>query len=198
MVEQKGKSSQATEITPELNPQEQFIVNLYGKTLDWLTNDQRGKVVAEFGPQEIRDWESYESDPGRTTRLSINLLKAVLVKTPERNFALVLGRRRRSKYDDEETLGLQFGLHPSSGSKRFEDLPLVDKLRSLTTSGGYGNGDFYQNSMTRGISINCWADSSIFGGQEVRRWEKDKLLTPSGINACLEIVQRTSQNAFIR
>lgn len=177
---------------------EAFLEKLYETTLDWLINEQEGEVVAEFEPQKIFDWESYESDPGRLTRLDINLVKAVLVKTPKNDFALVLGRRRRSKYDHEETLGLQFGLLPISEDKHFDKLSSVDRLRSLTYKypGGYGTGDFYQHSMTRSIQTDCWADGFIFGGQRINTWGKEKLLTPIGINACLEIIQRTTRNAF--
>lgn len=188
-----------TEAQTEQYSPEDFLEKLYANVFDWLIKDQKGKVVGEVGPQEIDSWDSHQADPGRITQLSIRLLRGVFIKTQKHDFALVLGRRRRSKYDHEETLGLQFGLQPSPGSKRFEELPLVDKLRFLTTSGGYGNGDFYQDSMIgRGIRTDSWADSSIFGGQEINRWKENKLLTDKGINASLEIVQRTTRNAFLR
>lgn len=201
MIPKEGSPQQpAVETQVERYSTQDFLEKLYATTLDWLVNDQKGKVIAEFEPQKISDWESYESDPGRVTRLDINLLKAVLVKNSENNFALVIGRRRRNKYAREETLGLQFGLRPVSEDKYPQRLSPINKLRTLRKLVGgshYGKGEFYEHDMTRSIYVGCWADDYTFGGKWINRWGKDKLLTDNGIMACLKIVQKTAKNAFL-
>lgn len=184
----------------EVYPPKDFLEKLYSRVLDWATTDQKGQVVAKIKPQEIDNWESHNGrHPGETVWLGINLEKGVLIKTPKHDFALVLGRKLQSRYSNQETLSLQFGLQPIPGSEHFEELPAVNKLRWLTTkaAGSYGSGEFFVHDMTGDIAIGCWADRFPFlGAQEVGRWEKDKLLTNKGIDACLEIVQRTAKNAF--
>lgn len=155
-------------------------------------------------PKETRitpeQYSAEERHPGESVSLSINLEKGLLIETEKHDFALVLGRRFRSKYDRKETLGLQFGLFPNSReSRRFESLSTVEKIKSLTYRypGSYGTGDFYEDSITGNIRTDCWADGFTFGGQRINTWDKKKLLTLTGMDACLEIIQRTTKNAFI-
>ena len=61
----------------------------------------------------------------------------------------------------------------------------------------FGKAEFYVMDPLGQISISAWADNSTFGGDDVVRWEKDKIVTENGVKACLEIVQRTAKNAFL-
>lgn len=193
--------SKETEVKKEKYSPEEFINELYAQTLKWLTEDQKGEIITELEPQKLDYWDFSEGrHPSEYVPLSIDVEKGVLLKTQKHNFALVLGKRFRSRYDHEETLGLQFGIRPADDeSKYFKSLSPVEKIRNLTfrSPGSYGSGDFYEHSKTRNIQTDAWADGYRFGGQEINRWGKDKLLTPIGIDACLEIVQRTARNAFI-
>lgn len=198
---EKGPQKVVTEPKIELYSPQDFLEKLYERTFEWMTKDQEGVVVTKIDPQKVDRWDSHQANPGQITQLSNRILKGVLVKTPKHNFALVLSHRRRSKYDQEETLGLQFGVLPVSwSSNNFEKSPPINKLRQLTVTGpsSYGSGDFYMDSMTRGICTDSWADSSIHDGVETNRWSQNELLTEKGINAYLEIVQRTTRNAFLR
>lgn len=205
MVEQKDKLLQAAELTPELDPEEQFITNLYKKTLDWLTKDQQGKILAEFPSQYISSWSEHDGrDPGTTTWLSLDLEKGVIVETPDRIFALVMGRGSNSRYSrGERTLSFQFGMLPTDYALTKEDKN-INFARMLTQQlRGYGSGEFFVDDVTGKVRIDCWADDSWFsGGKDIGKWPhgwtQEKLFTDEGINACLEIVQRTSRNAFIK
>lgn len=200
MVEQQNKLSQA-EVVPELNPQEQFIVKLYQKTLDWLINDQRGKIAVDMNPQEIDSWEQHAGrHPGETVWLSIDLEKGVIVKTKDRDFALVMGRRLQNRYSRERTLSFQFGMLPTDSlpTKEGKNIEMIKTLVNQRM-GTYGSGEFFVNDETGKVMINCWADDTRYaGGKEIRKWTQEKLLTGEGADACLDIIQRTSKNAFIR
>lgn len=200
MLEQQPNLLQA-EVASELTPQEQFVTNLYQKTLDWLTKNQQGKIVADFDPQEISRWTEHEGrDPGTTVWLSMDLEKGAIIQTNDRIFALVIGKQLQSRYSHERTLSFQFGMLPTDsrltkGNKDIDMIRIFTHQRMWT----YGSGEFFVNDMTGEVTIDCWADGGRFtGGKEIGKWTQEQLLTDGGTNACLEIVQRTSQNAFTR
>lgn len=204
IVEMSGKEvippqQSGTEPKNESYSPRDFLEKLYSRVLDWTTTEQKGQVVEEIKPQEIDNWELHDGrHPGETVWLGINLEKGVLIKTPKHDFVLALGRKLQSRHSNQEALSLQFGFQPIPGSKHFEELPLVNKLRSLTnTRGSYGVGEFHEQEITGGIRINCWADGPTYGGKWINRWGQKELLTNKGIDACLEIVQRTTKNAFL-
>ncbi|OGH15791.1 MAG: hypothetical protein A3C22_00240 [Candidatus Levybacteria bacterium RIFCSPHIGHO2_02_FULL_37_10] len=201
MVEQGDKSSQVAEITPKLSPQEKFITDLYQKTLDWLTSDQQGKITAVFNPQEISSWKQHDGrHPGEISSISIGLEKGVIVETKDRIFALVMGRELNSRYSRERTLSFQFGCLPIDSALARQDKNL-DLVRMLTQQRmwTHGSGEFFVHDMTGEVTIHCWADGwNYSGGKEIGRWPQEEVLTDKGLNACLDIIQRTSKNAFIR
>ena len=199
MIEQ-FRSSQ-TESAPKLTLQEQFITDLYQKTLDWLTTDKNGKIVAELKPQEIDHWDSYQPlGPENPTVLRAEIEMGALIQVGDLNFALVLSKRRRSKYDrGDATLGMQFGVEKQHPKDNFGKQPIED-AKTLTNLHlwRYGYGEFHIDERGR-ITIDCWADDSKFaGGQNVNKRSQEEIMTSKGLDACLEIVQRTTRNAFIR
>lgn len=173
-----------------------FLIQLHATISDWMIKDQKGNIVDRTEPQIIDRWDSHQA-----VDLNMDLFEGIVVKTHQHNIGLVLGHRRRNRYENKTTLSLQFGLQPQPGGKHFEELSDVDKLRLLTnqslSEGAYGSAEFYLDSMTGNVRIRSWADGFTYGGQEVNRWKPNKLLTDKGINACLEIVQRTAKNAFV-
>ena len=195
MVEQ-DKSLQ-NEGVPELNSQEQFITKLYQKTLDWLTKDQQGKIVANMDPQEINQWAKLEGRHlGGTVWLSANLEKVNIVETNDRYFSLVMSRRPHGgNIRGKRTLSFQFGTLPkdSVSFQRATDAERVHML--IQQKGTHGSGEFFVDDRTGEVMINCWADVLTFGGRKVNRWEQNRLLKEEGIKACLEIVQKTAINA---
>lgn len=202
-VEQRSESP-GSEVKEPKTPQEQFLNDLYGKIFDWLIKKQHGKVLAKFGPQEIDFWDSYEADPGRITRLGIDLQKAVIIETKNRQFALALGRKQHIRFNGQ-TLHLQFGAHLLPLSKFTKEIgSSIERVRQLTNqSYGYGTGEFYINDVTKEVKIDCWADDSRYtGGRDIgtwpHKWTQKKLMSKQGLNACLDIVQRTSRQAFLR
>ncbi len=202
MVEQKGGSpqiTQTTEAVAELNPQEQFLNNLYQRTLDWLTKDQQGKIAANFDPQKISGWKQHDGrHPGEISSFSIDLESGVIVETKDRIFALVMGREFNSRYSRERTLSLQFGCVPTDWLLAKDDKN-IEFARILTQQEGIwpkGSGEFFVNDASGKVTIDCWADRGYSGSEEIEKWTQEKLFTEEGLNACLEIVQRTSRNAF--
>lgn len=182
----------------EMSPREAFLNKLYVEILDWLTKERDSKILAEFKPQHVSYWENHEDLPGRNAVLALDLQKAVIIQTPTKNFALVLGERRRSKWDRKQTLGVQFGVKPASQMSSQKNP--IDNLRSLVNQRpfGHGSGEFYIHPDAKKLIIDCWADESRFtGGREIKDWPEERLITEKGLEACLEIVQRTSRNAFI-
>lgn len=198
MVEQQRNLLQ-TEITPELNPQEQFITNLYQKTLDWLTKDQQGTIIANMDPQEMSRWEEHEGrQRGETVWLSANLEKITIVETNDRYFALVMSRRLHKEYSyGKRTLSFQFGALPKNPvlTRQASDAERVHML--IQQKGTHGSGEFFVHDTTGKIEIDCWADVLTFGGRKVNRWEQNRILKEEGVKACLEIVQRTVRNALL-
>lgn len=202
-VEQRSESP-GSEVKEPKTPQEQFLNDLYGKIYDWLIRKQHGKVLAKFGPHEIDSWDSYEADPGSITRLDIDLQKAVIIETKDRQFALALGRKQHIRFDGQ-TLHLQFGATPLPLSKwDIEGGNLIDRVRQLVNqSHGWGSGEFYIDDVTKKVDLDCWADNGMYtGGRDIgtwpHKWTQEKLMSEQGLNACLDIVQRTSHQAFLR
>lgn len=197
-VEQRSESP-GSEVKEPKTPQEQFLNDLYGKIYDWLIRKQRGKVLATFGPTHIEDWDVYESYPPSTIRLDLDLQKAVIIETKDRQFALVLGNKQFTSHNGQ-TLHLQFGALPVNKRIRNKENS-IDKLRSLIDQRlvSPGSGEFYINDDEAGgkVDIHSWADDIPFGGQNISAWEQKKILSKKGLNACLGIVQRTSKNAFV-
>lgn len=197
-AEQRPKSS-GSEVKEPKTPQEQFLNDLYGKIYDWLIKEERGKVLAKFGHSDIDSWDTYEADPGRTIRLDIYLQKAVIIETKNRQFALALGRKQHIRFN-EQTLHLQFGAEPLPLSKFTKKSGnSIDRVRQLVNqSYGCGAGEFYIDDATKEVKIDCWADDSRYtGGREIKRWPPKELMSKEGLNACLDIAQRTSRQAFL-
>lgn len=202
MVEQKGGSSQTTQTTetaPELNPQEQFLKNLYQKTLDWLTKDQQGKILTEFPSQYVSEWSEHDGrHPGEVSSFSIDLEKGVIVETKDRIFALIIGRELNSRYSRERTLSLRFGCVPTDWLLAKDDKNIkFTRMLTHQKMGMYGSGNFFVNDVSGEVTIDCWADRGYSGSKEIGRWPQEELLTDKGLTACLDIIQRTSRNAFI-
>lgn len=189
-----------TDIEPERQrySPEEFIYKLYDAVMGWLREEKRAEVVAEFDPCEVNHWESQSTFPPGTVILSNEVQKAVLISDDQNIYAIVLGRRKRSRYDPRRTLGLQFGFVPSSehARKSFGPDSKIEDLRSLVKQDfTYGSGEFYVNALNA-MGVDCWADDWQFGGKEVSRWTRDRLLTDEGIGACIEIIKRLEERAF--
>lgn len=182
--------------------QESFLNNLYVRLLNKKLKQKGSKLLAEFDSQMIESWVPATAQPGGHPSLSVDIEKAVLLKTRDQYFALALGVGHRSQYDYEKTLGLQFGALPVSkhGKELFEseNVSLQDlRLLFFQRMFSYGSGEFYIEERFNHIEIDCWADGFLFGGKNINSWPEEKKMTLDGINACIEIVERTVRNAFI-
>lgn len=192
------RSPQKPDIENGFNSPEDFIRTLHQQIFEWLTKTKRGIIVEELGPQRVGHWDSHLFAPGRSVSLAIEIERAVLIATPKYDFALVLGKRLRSRYDHEETLGVQFGVLPKLHGKFFETLDTVRKIRNIVNQESVSPGCTEFNIDPFGkIECDAWADDGRFGGQNFQSWEKQRQLTPKGLTACLEVVQRTTRNAFL-
>lgn len=147
--------------------------------------------------QEVDEWSYHQFQPGRVVSLGIQLQRAVLVRDSKKDFALALGTRNRSKYQHKPTLGLQFGFSPAHTPRGLDqDITVKDLARMVDKHFTSGEGEFYVNDMTGKLGVNCWTDQSAYGGRIVDNWPEDGLLTDQGIQACLNVVQRTVDRAF--
>lgn len=189
-----------TEATKEQYTPEQFLDILYSETFLWLKNSRGGRIVAQVESQEIDRWDEHDGrHPGNSVWLPFNLVKGILMKTPQHDFALVLGYKIQSRHSHKETLTLEFGFQPIENKKLGDKPAIISTLKALATrnrNGSYGRGEFYEDSQGS-VRVSCWADGFKFGGQEINKWEKDELLSKDGVSASLEIVQRTVINAFV-
>jgi len=204
-------SSKETELDAELlkaekearrKSQERFLNNLYVRLVNGHKKQKGSKVLKTFEPQRIEGWVPATAQPGGHPSLSVEIQKASLIKTTDDYVAFALGIGHRSKYDLESTLGVQFGAIPIDDwwQKKFESesVQLSDiKVLFFQHMPNYGSGEFYIDERFNRIEIDCWADNFRYGGKGISSWPEKKQLSLDGVNACIEIVDRTIKNAFI-
>ena len=184
----------STENRTERLTQEEFLGKLYDKTLDWL-KDSGSEVLISFQPQVVRNWDHHSGDPGPGVSFDLALQRGVFIRDPKKDFALVLGRGKRNKWD-EAHLRLQFGFLPRHQNRK---KPSIEDLSGFVSphSLHHGHGEFYVDPRTNSVRIHCWADSRVYGGKDIgRRWNQEQLLSEEGLAGCFEVVKRTVSHAF--
>jgi len=188
--------------------QDEFLNKMYDSTVKWLKKGKDAEVIAEVQPQRVDHWTSHEPLPGRSVQLGMEIERAVILKDRDNDYAVVLGRHRQTTYDREDTLGLQFGFAPqpkqespklwTPSNPSHENYDPVKLARLLVNQRmGYGSGELYVNDVLRKVDIDFWADHRRYGGQMIRDWPIDRLLTDKGIKNCLAIIERTVERAFL-
>lgn len=188
MVEKISEETKTEQLTKEV-----FLDKLYDKTLDWLTSNS-GELLLEFPPQAILIWDHHSDDLGPGVDLSLLLKKGAIVRDARKDFALVLGKGKRNKWD-ESHLRLQFGFLPRHQNRinlSVEDLPGFVSPHSFH----HGRGEFYIDPRTNSVRIHCWADSRVYGGEDVGSWNQEQLLSDKGLEECLGVVKRTVRQAY--
>ncbi len=187
-------------LLPQENEQirspEEFLDQLYDRTAEWLREDV-GRVIQEFGPQEIKSWERLNDFHKGAHYLSLNLLKACLVGDSKKVFLLTLGRGKRSRRGDDN-MRLQFGFYPSSSglTQMIED-SVIEEVKWLVNQGAtssYGYGEIFAEN--NNIRIDCWADSLLYGGKNTTTWPSERILTTQGLEHSLDIIKETFRRAF--
>lgn len=195
----KAETQSSTEQCEQYSPEE-FLEKLYEDLEEDLIKGEDARVLKEFKPESVQSWETQGIWPTGTITLGIDIEKALLIEDEKNVYALVLSRRLRSRYDRSgRTLGLQFGFfpRPSEDSKfnfgpdsTTEDLALI-----VNQQVSHGSGEFYIDDFNR-VTIRFWADDWPFGGDEVDKWESERLQSDPGINACKVVVKETIRRAF--
>lgn len=200
MTKQENKntlSQQTTEPTVEpveQSPKAKFLNELYDEIADYLKS-RGGKVYTEFEPQRVDAWESYSDYGHGSFSFSFNVERAMFIRDDKKDFALVLGRGHRSRYEGDY-LRLHFGFLPRT--ERRQNLSFADLRMFVHQFGGYGKGEFYASDYpSRDIEIDCWANDKTFGGEALGSyWKDEKVLSEEGKKGCLRIVQRTLRQAY--
>ena len=176
-----------------------FVRRLYDSVQSWLVDERGAEIAREYRNVEVDTWERYSSFPPREITLSANIKKAFLAKNRKNVYALVLSDRRRSRYQHESSIGVEFGFYPKKLSEDINSQTSIEGLRSLVHQHPftYGSGEFFVHDDLDRIMVNCWADSCRYGGREISKWPRETLQSARGIEACLEIVKRLERNAFV-
>src|SRR3990167_8735026 len=151
-----------------------FIRRLYDSVQSWLVDERGAETVREYRNVEVDTWERYSSFPPREITLSANIKKAFLAKNRKNVYALVLSDRRRSRYQHESSIGIEFGFYPKGPSEDFGDQTPIEDLRSLVHQSPftYGSGEFFVHGDLDRVMVNCWADRGRYGGREISQWPR--------------------------
>lgn len=186
--------------TEQINTSEELLGKLYDRTVEWLVEND-GEVIQEFGPQEIKDWETITDFHKGSHSLSLNLLKACVVEDSRKVFLLTLGRGWRSQYSYGDSLRFQFGFFPTT----FEQAQTTEEsgLRGIKwilnhqgISGPVGSGEISAIPGNSKIIVDCWANDSLFGGKGIDNWPSEKILTTQGLEESLNVIKETVKRAF--
>ncbi|MBI2405470.1 hypothetical protein HYV21_00230 [Candidatus Microgenomates bacterium] len=176
---------------------EHFLHELYDRISMW-TALQNMRLIAEFGSQEIRNWQQGEGrDLGSSVSLRFLLEKGRIVASDTVTFGMALGEGLRSRYDRERSIRLQLGgfYWPPREGKELG----IDDLRAMVTqnfSGDFLFGEVYFDQGQQRILTDCWADDFRFGGQGIGKgslygWPQEEIVSERGMQGSLRIVERT-------
>jgi len=189
----------------QIKSPKEFIDRLHDATISWLL-ENGGKVIRKFKRQDFEEWEKRVDFHKGNDFLSIDLLKACVIKDDKKIFVLTLGSGRRGQFSgvQDDKLRLQFGFFPLESNNKIiysqSDIKEIDikKVREIVHQkwqwGQYGSGEIYTTK--RGIGVDCWANSSSFGGNEIDAWPSKKILTAQGLEESLNIIKETVRKAF--
>lgn len=185
--------------TEQINTSGEFFDRLYDKTVKWL-EEGGGKVVQEFEPQKIENWQTLTDFHKGSGSLPINLLRACLVGDSKKVFLLTLGRGWRSRQGYTDSWRFQFGFLPGSIEvwQTTEELNIEDLKYLLYQGkvGQHGSGEISAGPNSKTINVDCWADNSLFGGNEINNWPSERIFTNQGLEEALNIIKETVQRAF--
>lgn len=193
-----GKDILSSIQTEQINTPEELLGKLYDRTVEWL-KENGGKVIKEFEPKEIENWEkSYDFHKGSHSS-SLGLLKACVVEDSRKIFLLTLGFGRKSQHGGD-SLRLQFGFFPTA----FEQAQITEALdiRGMKwilnqgVLGSVGSGEIFARTGSGKIGVNCWANDFPYGGKNIGTWPSEKILTTQGLEESFNIIKRTVQRAF--
>ncbi len=193
MTLEDGKKPSAVEY---LAAREGFLNELFRRTQSMLEKEKGATIVAEFGPQEVWNWDSYKDMPGPRKELSIDLQKGLIMSSSQFDFGLTLGKRSQTSHDFKRMLNFEFGLLPRSSreeDKSIQYLGILVNQRLIT----HGSGRFYIDDMDGKIRVNCWSDEYTFGGKGITSWPQNKILTKNGLNSSLNVVRRLMERAWV-
>lgn len=191
-------------VEAEIDPRELFLRDLYDRVLTWMQG-QGGKIAQEWEGQTFGNWRNLGPKHPQQSGLMVgaDVEKAVLLRSPRRDFALALGRGLRSHYSRDPSLSLQFGMSPRSKGpkpKAWENETEEEEMYSLLNQEHftYGSGEFVLDDYFNDIEIHCWANSRLYGGKD---WGKSRSreipLNEEGLEACLDVVKRVDRQAFV-
>jgi hypothetical protein len=186
--------------TEKINTSEEFLDRLYDRTVEWL-EEGGGKVIQEFGPQKVENWDRFDDFHKGASVMSINLLRACVVEDSRKVFLLTLGRGRRGQHGYTDSLRFQFGFFPSlriEAKHVNEKLDIKERKPLLYQGkvGQHGSGEIFAGLNSEKIGVDCWANSSLYGGEEINNWPPEQILTGQGLEEALNIIKKTVQRAF--
>ena len=192
MKEQKISTVQSERI----NSPEEFMGKLYDAAVSWLLKSG-GKVIQDFGPQKVEEWEKQYDFHKGTDILSLGLTKACVVVDSKKVFLLTLGEGRKNNHDMNR-LRLQFGFLPSTSENiSFYSKSGIKEVKGIIYQGkvgSWGSGEIF--STKNGIDVDCWTDDPLYGGKHIGTWSPEKIMTKKGLEESLNLIKETVRRAF--
>lgn len=175
-----------------LIPPEEFIDFLYQRALNSI-KEKEATIISEFGPQDVERWQAlptrgYHPDVWYP---SLSLRKGIIAKLEKVFVGLSVGEGINNPYAHGPCLRLQFGAELINKLKT--EPSTVEDLARLVERPGWSvfkyQGEFYVDKIA-GLSVSCWADAGMYGGEDLRRWGRSRILTQNGVNASVALIQR--------
>lgn len=133
------------------------------------------------------------------TTTPLKLIRGLIFSKPGLVLALTLGDGIRHSYDKSTPIRLQFGGdHDDIDFAQRSEAENLLKLKSLVAHHSIGSsyiyGEFYFSRDRNALEVECpYDDPTTHNGLGIDHWAQAKLLTTTGIEKCVDIVNRTIQ-----
>lgn len=135
---------------------EEYFKTLYGEITHWARTEGMTPLVS-FLPQRIRNWGHHD--------LAIDLEKGEIWGKNNLTFGLSLGRWHY-KGIRHGALKLNFGAYPFAPELIKTGLG-PDVLAFIVNRPNLMSGEFKSDSPGSPVDIDCWANSHVFGGDNL-------------------------------
>lgn len=198
MAVPRSELSPSAPIPPEMAERlaspEAYINGLYDESVKLLLGK---KLVADFDPQEVEDWE--QSGDHTAFHWPILLQRGRIYRGEWADYSIVVGIRPMEAdrhwevREPEDGLSFQFATLPFN-KDRLRD-PDLDYLKLLNRSHNHGTGEVVFHTLDR-LSVSSWATSHFNGSPDIRGTSIEKHMTPEGFENLIDLVADVFDRSF--
>lgn len=186
------------QVLPEITiPPSEFVDRIYKSSIEKYSSEEGAKVIANIQNVREDNWDSVTPHPqGPSVGLPADILEAIVIENGDFVRAFIMSERNRTRYDREKTKSFQFGIFSSKSVRDWTDTKNL-RLFTMNGMGTYHAGEIYVDDYQGKINTDGWADGQMYGGKDLRSWDKNNQLTHKGLEEAENFVDRTFRNSTI-